>query len=243
MFIKSDNTKWSLFFLSLLLIASNIVAYPPIKSFVGTIQYPSIKSLPQMSAISYEGQQITITECDDANNKIFYKVPLSRNRQKNTYCLDFYFLFTEGENITFTLKDNDELAINNTIDHLTLEEKAKYRIFKATINNNYDRKTKKTTVTWTIKEMALSQTRQIPDSTLIFPIPAHYVKELSGGDAMQLPTIIIKDNVHLLAGGEDKMHELALRQAATCPDLKAIHIQPSKAITQVGASILIIPTI
>lgn len=239
MFIISNNTKWSLFSLSLLLTTSHIVANPPIKSLVGTIQYPNIKSLPQMSAISYEGQQITITECDDANNKYYYKVRLNRKDQT-----EFYLLCAGGNgNIVPVFKNNDELAINNTIDHLRLKKDAKYRIFRATINNNFDSKTKKTTVTWTIKEMALPQTGQIPDSTLIFPIPANYVKELAGGDAMQLPTIIIKNNVHLLAGGEDKMHELALRQAATFPDISWLHTQPSKAIKQVGASTLIIPTI
>lgn len=191
-----------------------------------------------MPAISYEGQQIIITECDETNNKICYEVPLSRKHQK-----DIYFLFTENENITITLKDHDELAINNTVDHLSIKKDASYRIFKTTINHKYDFKTKKTMVSWTIKEMALPENGHIPDSTLIFPIPSNYVKELIDGDTMQLPTIVINDNIHLIAGGEDNIHEIALKEVVASIDLKTLHTRPLKAMKQIGASTLIIPTV
>lgn len=239
MFKVQRITKWSLLFLSLLLLSLKSNAYT-IKSFVGTIQFPlNVKNLPQMPTISYEGQQITITECDNITNKICYEVPLSRKYQK-----EIYFLFTENENLTISLKNNDELTINNTIDHLTLKQDAQYRIFRTTINNTFDRATKKTTVDWIIKEMALPDNKQIPDSTLIFPIPSNYIKELTGGDAMQLPTITIKDDVQLLAGGsEEDMHNIALKEVVASIDLNGLHTKATKTTKQVGPSTLIIPTI
>ena len=108
-----------------------------------------------------------------------------------------------------------------------------------------DNKTNKTeehetTYSWYITESSdeLDQGK-IPDDTIIVCYDPEYVDKLEGGTNIDLPRIIIKDNILELVGSEDKLHELSTTLLLSSLDSDSMHSKIEHEVKQNNQTMLV----
>ncbi len=95
------------------------------------------------------------------------------------------------------------------------------------MENQQKAKQTATIYTWTIDPMALKENK-IPDDALIVCYTPQYVERMEGGSSIQLPKIIIKDNVLELAGSESNLIDSSITLLLSSLDTDAIHANVPK---------------
>lgn len=187
----------------------------------GTIEFPrSIKTVPQYE-IFYEGQKIK-PEVD--GNKLLFNVPINRMMNR------FFILFVEDP--SYVLKESDGTIQQNTIDYL--KSGTAYRVFELHSQSS----------TWRIVERLLPENFAIPDNTIIVYIPPTYIDKLVGGKGLQLPHVMIKENVmDLVSGSFDALQKKADELSIAAIDLSSFHVPAQEAMWVAGNKRIIVPTV
>ena len=201
--------------LVVLTIAQTPMAYATKTLFMGAIQFPkTLIAMPDLRI--YYGGNIIKYEKHLGNNSISFSFPDDKRRT------EFYMLVTE------TIKFN---AIENTIEYIKIPKNQAYKLYTLNLlkteNNEQpleQSKSKKgsTTHKWDIRETKLKDGR-VPDDAIIVCYTPQYVQSVEGGSTIQLPKIIIKDNVLELAGSEDKFMDSSIALLLSSLDTDAIH--------------------
>ena len=80
---------------------------------------------------------------------------------------------------------------------------------------------------------------RIPDDSIVVCYKPEYVQSLKGGNAFELPRIIIKKDIVKLAGSEEKLSDISVTLAAASIDMNAIHANIVSEVTQENRRTLI----
>jgi hypothetical protein len=187
----------------------------------GTIEFPrTVKTAPQYE-IFYEGQKIR-PEID--GNKLLFNIPINRMLNR------FFILFVEDP--SYVLKQSDGAFQQNTIDYL--KSGTVYRIFELQLQGT----------AWRYAERLLAEDRAIPDNTIIIYMPPHYIDKLVGGKGLQLPHIMIKENIiELLSGSLEALQKKANELSIAAIDMNTFHVPAQEAIWVAGNRRIIVPTV
>ena len=128
-----------------------------------------------------------------------------------------------------------------TIDFITIPHGQTYKLYHLLLLED---QAQPNTYTWQVTPQLLSESsRRLPDETIIVLYVPEYVQAVSGGNTLELPTIVIKSDVIDLAGSEDALldQSIALQMAGLNSD--TIHSPLKHAIKQIGHRTLIAPTV
>lgn len=187
----------------------------------GTIEFPrSIKTVPQYE-IFYEGQKIK-PEVD--GNKLLFNVPINRMMNR------FFILFVEDP--SYVLKESNSTIQQNTIDYL--KSGTAYRVFELHSQGG----------AWRFVERLLPENLAIPDNTIIVYMPPAYIDKLVGGKGLQLPHVMIKENImDLLSGSLDALQKKADELSIAAIDLSSFHVPAQEAMWVAGNKRIIVPTV
>jgi len=194
--------------------------------YVGNILFPhSLQKTPQMAI--YRGGQKIKTETDDTSKKVQFTISEDKNYKT------FYVLIAQ---------DIQPKIQNNTVQFLSVAPTQNYKFYKIEhIKKSSDDANKKDTYTWDIVGGKVRKDGRIPDNTLIIVYNPDYIEKLEGGNELELPKIIIKQNILEIGGGtEEKLHdeEAALLMASL--KLNIIHTPEKSEIKQFRDKKLII---
>jgi hypothetical protein len=200
----------------------NSVAYGHAVSMLFlTIEFPrAVKTAPQYP-MWYEGHGVS----GEVNgNEVFYNVPINRMLKH------FYLLFVEDS--SYVLKQSDGALQQNTIDYL--KSGTVYRIFELQLQGT----------AWRSAERLLAEDRAIPDNTIIIYMPPHYVDKLVGGKGLQLPHIMIKENiVELLGGSLEALQKKANELIIEAINMNTFHVPAEEKMWVAGNRRIIVPTV
>ncbi|MFC1842625.1 hypothetical protein ACFLYU_03135 [Candidatus Dependentiae bacterium] len=192
--------------------------------FVGNILFPqTITKIPQIS-LYRRGLKIQ-AETENACKKVQFTI------SEDKECKRFYVL------ITPYLQPQIE---DNTVKCLKIEAAQSYKLYeiklfvtqdtRATSTFTKNTQKSKESYFWQIRERKIREDRAIPDDALIVIFNPDYVEKLEGGNDLELPKIIIKNNVLELAGSEKKLQAEADELLMASLDLNILHTKPTSEI-------------
>lgn len=174
-------------------------AFVTMKSWIGTIQFPfSVNVVPDLRI--YDSGTIVKTEINYNNKCISFSLP------KNGYQKHFYILIVEADNL-----------YQPAIEHLNIDPKKPYKLYSIECIEQKNGLCK-----WSIKRQALPSGR-VPDTAMIICYDPAYVDQLVGGTNVELPRIIIKEDILNLVGSEDALHSRSHELLLACLGTDAIH--------------------
>jgi hypothetical protein len=216
--------------LSLVILLSNLWFTGPVAAFariqamkapmlfMGAIQFPvTIAHIPTVR-IYYRGNILTATP-DDVSKQITFDVAGERS--------DTHFNLLITKHVSFNTFDA------NTIPYLHTQDDYKYYALSLVKKNSAARfghksKNHDPSYEWDIVEHALPADGRIPDSCIIILMDPTIVADLDQGNAIELPTVMIKTNV----GGEAKLHKNAELIMIDALDSDTLHVRIDYATIQ-----------
>jgi len=197
--------------------------------FIGTIQFPAtLKSVPGIR-IYYSGHKITC-DTNDETRQLIFSIPKMEEHKK------FFLLITER--IQFETEEN-------TVKFLKTTSGMPYKLYTFELvkreiipNDDPEQDGKhlhtpepKTTYIWQIEETYLDDiTSKIPDNAIIVCYTPDYIERLEGGSAVELPRIIVKENLLEIAGSEKNIHDSATRLLLSVIDYDTLHRKIEQAV-------------
>jgi len=211
--IKLPHRIWCIIMPALL----NISALHPSNLrmlYMGTIQFPrELEALPEVR-MYYTGHKIK-PEYHTTNKHISFSIPGDRQR--------FYFDIIITPSISYKIHDH------NTIKYLTIPQEQAYKWYrmllvkKAIVTPNKDQT--QSPYGWEIHKLffGYGSDRRIPDDAIIICYNPDFVEDLKGGNAIDLPTVLIKSNVVDLVGSEHSLHEKSIEMLLASLDFNTLH--------------------
>lgn len=208
-------------FISLFICVASIISlqsysFEPKSLFVGTMQFPtSLENVPPIR-VYYAGRKIT-TETDNEGKRITFTIPETKRRS-------FFYVYIAPQ--------FDFCCTSNNIEYLKQTPSTPYKLYALELigipapagARIVQGKKSHITYQWSVKEIELGDpTGKIPDDAIIVCFDPAYIQSFQGGNAIEFPRIVIKDDIAQLAGSEDKLHELSTRWLLAALNTDAIH--------------------
>lgn len=194
--------------------------------YMGTVQFPKdIKIIPPVR-VYCAGNKIK-AETNDTAKRITFAVPSEDKRRSH-----FTLIITE------TIQFESE---ENTIKYLKIKSGQSYKFYSLELvkkemhsdDTEGYLKPKEPTYEWVVQEQKISLIDgHIPDDAIIICFKPDYVKSLEGGNAVEFPKIIIKNDILQLAGSEAKLDDLSIKLLLSSLDSDAIHANLQQEVKQ-----------
>ena len=211
------------YFISLLMICISITSafshasYESKSLFVGTMQFPqTLENVPPIR-IYYAGRKIP-THINQDGKRITFTIPEAKRRS-------FFYLYIAPQ--------FDFCCTSNNIEYLKQTPSIAYKLYALELittptsgaaHTRDHHKNNQITQQWSVKEITLfDPTGKIPDDAIIICFDPAYIQSLEGGNAIEFPKIMIRDDITKLAGSEEKLHELSTRWLLAALNTDAIH--------------------
>lgn len=206
------------FFGLTLLTSINTHAFGEKSLFIGNIICPSTLEMVPSIRVYYAGRKI-VCESDDYGKKITFSIPEQKQRT-------FFFMLITPE-IEFCSHEN-------TVPFLKLKKNAPYKFYAMELIPIQGQKKKKGAnanpleknieYTWALRQIDLQlPDGRIPDETIIVRYHPDFIQSISGGNAIELPKIIIRPDILKLVGSEKNLHELSNRWFLAALNTDTIH--------------------
>ncbi len=180
--------------------------------FMGSIQFPHVlESIPELR-VYCKGHKI---KCEKSNEsrKLSFAIQDVRHRTS------FYIVITN--NIKYKVLER------NTISHLIVDPKKPYKLYR--VDFAEDRSAAEFGAddlhyVWRVQEQRLPiKNGRIPDDAIIICYNPDFIDAVKGGNAIELPTVHIKQNILSLLGSEEKLHDSSIELLLASIDHNAIH--------------------
>lgn len=178
--------------------------------FTIPIEFPTLlKKIPQNLQniyLFYCGRRI---DRDDytTNNKIFFSVLESR------MITHFYLMIIDS-------MPDLELICANTVDYLKVDPSHRYKFYSLSLVAQESEKNKKIEYVWIINEVSVPASGQLPDNTLLMTYNPDLVDHLEGGNAIELPTIVIKKDLEV---SDEQINQQSVEIILSALDYNAFH--------------------
>jgi hypothetical protein len=174
----------------------------------GTIKFPAIiKHLP-IIRVYYAGVTVATTP-ETWNRLVSFDIPESKVR--NTFCL--------------VIVDHvDFIAEQNTVQYLQAPLECSYKMYTMHFTPNKD--SIEHTGTWQVIPQQLGPDRRLPDNAIIVCLDADLVKSVEGGDRLNLPKIILDEQI-LAQYSDQELQDIFAQFLLTAIDSDSIHAKQS----------------
>lgn len=205
--------------------------------FIGSIQFPiTLNHVPSMRVFC-GGNKISC-EKNDIAKRITFTIPEDKQRTQ--------FAVVITEHVKFEVVEG-----SNTIEYLKIPAQQPYKMYmlelikvakeepteskKPTRGSSLYASTQDSAYSyeWLIhEEKGNLVDGRIPDDAVVVYFKPEYVQSLKGGNAFELPRIMIKKDIAQLAGSEEKLHDFSKSLIISSLDLNAIHANVQAQVTQ-----------
>ncbi len=181
------------------------------------VEYPTVlQKIPQSLqniCLYYCGQRIYRDE-HKAHNKLFFSFLESR------MVTHFYLLIIDS-------MPDLELIAGNTVDYLKIDPAHRYKLYSLSLVAQELENSKKVEYVWIVIEITVPPSGQLPDNTLIMPYNPDLVDHLEGGNAIELPTIVLKKDINT---AEETVTQESIEIALSALDYNAFHESTKKDV-------------
>lgn len=193
-------------------------AISPIFSFTITnptlftipIEFPTLlKKIPQNLQniyLYYCGQRIH-RDAHTTHNKLFFSILESR------MITHFYLIIINS-------MPDPEFITGNVVDYLKIDDSHHYKFYSLSLIAQEAKNDKKTEYVWIIQEISIPSSGRLPDNTVIMSYDPDLVDHLEGGNAIELPTIILKKDISSL---EEITNQQSIEIILSTLDYNAFH--------------------
>lgn len=199
----------------------------------GALQFAKNSTLDSVH-VYHCGKTITTQNHQTILPKITYEIP--KGNEQTT----FYLLIcpTAPKYSLKQLPDQD--MQQNTIDHLKIDPNTPYLLYHLELI--YDETSQ--TYHWQIIEETLPDNGQIPDMAIIITYFPSFIKDIKGGNQLELPTLFIDNSAIGLFGSQESFDDALLRLQLSSLDLNALHAPTKRKIKNMdNRRLLIMDTI
>lgn len=202
---------------------------------VGKIQFPhTVQRVPPMR-VYYCGKKMDYYWCeiDNSAKQFSYQIPYQLGQTV------FHLLIVNDhpEWAAVNSKYNEE---NNTIDYLKIPTNKPYKRFVCTLPHDATGNKK---AQWIVREEKLPENGHITEvaTTIIVCYPPALVETVVGTTTLELPTIVLKEDILQMVGSEILLHELSNQMILSCLDSDAIHASVQQKVKQVNHVTIVAP--
>lgn len=214
--------------LCLLLVTMSSLIYAQKGLFIGTIQFPALDTIPSIR-VYYAGKIISC-EIHEKEKKVVFSIPEMKERAF------FYVLITP---------EIEFFSHENTVPCLKLKENCAHKFYVLQRVAVQPKTTKKRSVsqpewTWVVTELNLRlPDNRIPDDCIIVQYYPEFIQNLEGGNAIEFPKIMIKNDILAMVGSEQKLLDLSNRLFLAALNTDTIHHAiPSEFVMGASKTIL-----
>ncbi|MCX5922820.1 MAG: hypothetical protein NTX86_05860 [Candidatus Dependentiae bacterium] len=196
---------------------------------IGSIQFPaSLTSIPELRV--YRGGNKVACETHEAAKKISFAIPEDKTRTQFSLVITVPPSNIKKEQQFKSVKDT------NVIEYLTVQPKQTYKFYCLELLA-FEEDEENITHRWIIKEQKNGLVGgRIPDDAIIVYYKPEWIGSVEGGtvngNVIELPKIMIKENIIQLAGSAIKLKETSESILISAMDLDAIHSTFKKEILQ-----------
>lgn len=190
--------------------------------FMGKIKFPYSVAVGMPVPIFYDGRSIK-GEVHESQHQITFDVPWSRGQQS------VYLLVTEKNPEKVFKPLLDAKSLHNTIDYLKISRGQSYKLYKLILVMGAQG------VTWHAQAAELPDSGQIPDQTIIILYFPELVDAVEGGNSLELPSVILRDDMLSLVASEQDLAEQLVKVQLSAIDISTIHT-PIKQVVQQNAT-------
>jgi hypothetical protein len=211
--------KPSLKALSLIFVILSTGPYLSGQSLLGgTLQFA--KNTLDSVHVYHCGKTITTQNHQTTLPKITYEIP--KGNEQTT----FYLLICPTAP-NYSLKQfPDQDVQQNTIDYLKIDPTTPYLFYRLELV--YDEVSQM--YHWEITEETLSNSGQIPDMAIIINYFPGFIKDIKGGNQLELPTLYIDNSAIGLFESQESFEDALLRLQLSSLDLNALHAPAKRKI-------------
>ena len=198
----------------------------------GTLQFAKNATLDSVH-IYHCGKAITTQNHQTTLPKITYEIPKGSEQT-------FFYLLICPTAPQYSLKQfPDQDVQQNTVDHLKIDPNTPYSLYRLELV--YDETA--SYYYWNIIEETL-QNGQIPDMAIIITYFPSFIKDIKGGNQLELPTLFIDNSAIDLFGSQESFDDALLRLQLSSLDLNALHAPTKRKIKNMdNRRLLIMDTI
>lgn len=190
---------------------------------LGSIQFPqSVKSTPNIP-IYHKGVKVPC-EVDHELKKAMFNIV------KNRHCREFHLLIVEE----FAFESEE-----NVIKYLKIDTTKKHKLYRLSLERNSTPNSSRGTLTrqavetkpeyrWNTEEVMVDvEDGRIPDDAIIICFDPSYVATVQGGSSIELPKIILKEDLLTSVGSEENLHDVFASLILSSLDYDMLHTKMS----------------
>jgi len=189
---------------------------------MGTMQFPScIKTVPSVRMYC-SGNKIAC-EVDKEGKRLHFSITDNQVGQS--------FFLVIADSIQWVKSEE------NTIEYLKIDPKKPYKLYSSTFTeqkqeakpeddsgyNYQDNDHQQPRYAWNIEDAHISENGKIPDHAIIICYNADFIEGLEGGNARELPRILVKSDILTLVGSETALQEASIMSILSGIDSGTIH--------------------
>lgn len=191
----------------------------------GIIQFPPELKSVEPIRVYYTGGKIPYTgplaaTVNPDKHQVSYTI--SEYKARNT----FYLVITDRP---------DFAAKHNTIHYLRVPEGRPYKLYELTFTPNKETITNQQDIdisqrgSWEIVQKRLAEDLRIPDNAIVVCYHAHLVKSVEGGNAIELPRILLNGDIMKNLSSEE-LHDVSIQFLLSSLNCDSFHISPDTQI-------------
>lgn len=184
----------------------------------GSIKFPSDVNITEPIRVYYTGEAIP-HEIDNIGHQICFTISEYKMRTV------FHLIIVDSL---------DLVSEQNTVQYFKVPKNRPYKLyelvytpnkdFAAIADADVDQKG-----TWQVEQKRLADDLRIPDSAIIIRYHPHLVKGLEGGNAIELPRVVLDEEI-LKKLTPEELHDASIQFVLSAIDFDSFHTKPNTQI-------------
>ncbi len=184
----------------------------------GSIKFPSDIKINEPIRVYYTGESIPC-EIDNIGHQICFA--LSEYKMRTVFHL-------------IIIDSRDFVSEHNTVQYFKVAQNRPYKLYELVYTPNKDfAKAADADVdqkgAWQITQKRLADDMRIPDSAIIVCYHPHLVKNVEGGNAIELPRIVLDEQI-LKQLTTEELHDASIQFVLSGLDFDTFHTKPSTQV-------------
>lgn len=184
----------------------------------GSIKFPSDVEITEPIRVYYTGEAIP-HEIDNVGHQICFTISEYKMRTV------FHLIIVDGR---------DFVSEHNTVQYFKVPQNRPYKLYELVYTPNKDLATVADADidqkgTWQVTQKRLADDLRIPDSAIIICYHPHLVKDLEGGNAIELPRVVLDAEILKKLTAEE-LHDASIQFVLSALDFDSFHTKPNTQI-------------
>lgn len=184
----------------------------------GSIKFPSDTKINEPIRVYYTGDKAISCEIDNVGHQVCFTI--SEYKMRNVFHL-------------IVVDSPDRVSEHNTVQYFKVPQNRPYKLYELVYTPNKDCTDSDADLnqqgTWLITQKRLGDDMRIPDSAIIVCYHAHLIKSVEGGNAIELPKVVLDEQMLKKLTAEE-LHDASVQFVLSALDFDSFHSKPDTQI-------------